>query len=62
MPSETAHVITKAEAEYALGQVDLEQLCDKFGFDTVLMWWWAAKLKLTPDERPMMRGTDTDVR
>ena len=62
MPSETSHVITKAEAEYELDRCEFERLMQRRGGDTVLLWWYQLTLHLKREDRLMIRGTDTDVR
>ena len=56
------HVITKAEAEYELGRCEFERLMRRHGADTIQMWWFQYTLQLTSADRPMLRGTTTDVR
>ena len=58
------HVITQAEAEHALDLNWLAELCERRGLDTVQTWLFQIrfKLNLLPDDRPMLRGTETDVR
>ena len=57
MTSDEAHVITKAEAEYALDRCEFERIMRRRGADTLLMWWYQTKLGL-PDGR---RATDNDM-
>ena len=58
------HVITKAEAEYALDQNWLAELCERRGVDTVQTWLFQIQFNLNRlrYDRPMLRGTETDVR
>ena len=56
------HVITKAEAEYELDRCEFERLMRRHGADTLLTWWYQITLHLRRDDRPMVRGSETDVR
>ena len=55
------HVITKAEAEYALDRVEFDRLMAKHGKDTVLTWWYQTTLHLPSPDRPEV-STITDPR
>ena len=55
-------VITKAEAEYELDRCEFERMMRRRGADTMLTWWYQITLHLKREGRPMVRGTETDVR
>jgi len=56
MTSDEAHVITKAEAEYALDRVEFDRLLERRGADTLLTWWYQTTLKL-----PRQQATGMDA-
>jgi len=41
------HVITKAEAEYALDRVEFDRMLERRGEDTILMWWRETTLRMS---------------
>jgi len=55
-------VITKAEAEYELDRCEFERMMRRRGADTMLTWWDQITLHLKRECRPMVLGTETDVR
>jgi hypothetical protein len=52
----STHVITKAEAEYALDREEFDRLLKRRGADTILTWWYQTTLKL-----PRQQATDMDA-
>jgi hypothetical protein len=61
------HVITKAEAEqvlaeYACDREEFGELVKRRGLDTIVSWTWQLRLELPDNLRPMIRGTESDVR
>lgn len=62
-PPPTANVITKEEAEYALDREEFDRLMQKWGNDTILIWWHETNLNLPHRFDPSVSpGTAGDPR